>query len=229
MHANHSNRLLRISHRSWNTILPTTALALIGLCGCEGSRGPDPAARDATGSPTAADANRSKPPGDSTDASADRHSSDASTADARTGSAPDNGQPSARSGTNARGAGATTHGNAGKGDQQAPSSGSDSPAGASSNGGASAAGLVTISEVIERVNDAAPHRLVEVISSGNRLSIKTENVRRLRLHRSRAPGLTSSGSVAIQIDGQGVEWLVRTDVLELERSASGAWAPAAPR
>lgn len=79
------------------------------------------------------------------------------------------------------------------------------------------------------MNDASPHRVVEVISAGNRLSIKTENVRRLRLHRSRAPGLTASGSVAILVDGQGIEWLVRTDVLELERSASGAWAPVDPR
>ena len=60
-----------------------------------------------------------------------------------------------------------------------------------------------------------------------RLVIETRNVRRLRIDRQRAE-LSQRRSVALQIDGQGLEWLARSQVSEFERSVNGEWKPVKP-
>lgn len=62
---------------------------------------------------------------------------------------------------------------------------------------------------------------------GNRLVIETRNVRRLRIDRAQAE-LNLRRSVALQIDGQGLEWLAKSEVTEFERSVNGEWTPVKP-
>lgn len=62
---------------------------------------------------------------------------------------------------------------------------------------------------------------------GNRLVIETRNVRRMRIDRTRAE-LNLRRSVALQIDGQGLEWLAKSEVTDFERSVNGEWQPVKP-
>lgn len=59
------------------------------------------------------------------------------------------------------------------------------------------------------------------------LSIRTEGVRTLRLLRAHWPH-EIAGSIAINIDGQGIEWTRRRDVLELNCGVNGGWSVAPP-
>lgn len=76
--------------------------------------------------------------------------------------------------------------------------------------------------VIEPLDRARPFHVDAEAQPAGVLRLSTANVRRLRLFRERLP-FTTSGSVAVRIDGQGVEWSGRHAWIELERSAGGQW------
>jgi hypothetical protein len=63
--------------------------------------------------------------------------------------------------------------------------------------------------------------------SGNRLVIDTRNVRRLRINRDRVP-LNRRRSISLQLDGQGLEWLASSKVVEFECTVNGEWVPVKP-
>ncbi len=63
--------------------------------------------------------------------------------------------------------------------------------------------------------------------AGNRLVIDTHNVRRLHIDRDRVP-LDRRRSISLQLDGQGLEWLASSKVVEFERAMNGEWVPAKP-
>jgi hypothetical protein len=81
--------------------------------------------------------------------------------------------------------------------------------------------------VIERFEPQQRAAVEARREDGNRLVIDTRNVRRMRIDRTRAE-LNLRRSVALQIDGQGLEWLPKSDVTEFERSVNGAWTPVKP-
>lgn len=54
------------------------------------------------------------------------------------------------------------------------------------------------------------------------INLQTANVRRLQLTREALP-FASAGSIAVRIDGQGIEWQPRYPVLELELLQNGSW------
>ena len=81
--------------------------------------------------------------------------------------------------------------------------------------------------VVERYDAQKRATVTARPSDGNQLAIETRNVKRLRIDRGRA-GLNLQRSVALQLDGQGIEWLARSPVVEFERSINGEWAPVRP-
>lgn len=84
-------------------------------------------------------------------------------------------------------------------------------------------------EIVDSLAAATP-RIESTVSAPNAIDLKTVGVRRLRLLRSEWPHRVTT-SIAVRIDGQGIEWTGKRDVLELERSDNGDWAilpPAAP-
>ena len=83
---------------------------------------------------------------------------------------------------------------------------------------------VTIVERFMASNRAAAEVRVE---AGNRLVIDTHNVRRLHIDRDRVP-LNRRRSISLQLDGQGLEWLVHSKVVEFQRSMAGEWTPVKP-
>ncbi len=81
--------------------------------------------------------------------------------------------------------------------------------------------------LLERYQPGQP-AVVRVLTEGqSRLVIETRNVRRLRIDRDRVP-LDRAHSIALQLDGQGIEWLAKSDVIEFERSPNGDWGPFKP-
>lgn len=54
------------------------------------------------------------------------------------------------------------------------------------------------------------------------VNLQTTNVRRLQLKREALP-FTASGSIAVRIDGQGIEWQQKYPLLELELLQNGSW------
>jgi len=58
----------------------------------------------------------------------------------------------------------------------------------------------------------------------SRLELLTENVSRLKIVR-RKLALQQQRSIVIQIDGQGIEWTPKVEVVELVRTPSGIWKP----
>ncbi len=65
------------------------------------------------------------------------------------------------------------------------------------------------------------------VEPGNRLVVNTRNVSRLHIDRDRVP-LDRRRSISLQLDGQGLEWLAGSKVVEFERSVNGEWRPARP-
>jgi hypothetical protein len=76
----------------------------------------------------------------------------------------------------------------------------------------------------ERYNPLARATVEVRPEPGNRLSIDTHNVRRLRIDHDRVP-LNRRRSISLQLDGQGLEWLSSSKVEEFERSVNGVWTP----
>ncbi|MGD8453117.1 MAG: hypothetical protein PVJ57_14965 [Phycisphaerae bacterium] len=76
--------------------------------------------------------------------------------------------------------------------------------------------------VLERYDASEPARVHYEITSPHRLALETFNVRRLRIERRGLP-MATSGSLALRLDGQVIEWTADSTVVEFERSANGVW------
>lgn len=76
--------------------------------------------------------------------------------------------------------------------------------------------------ILERAAAGKKVSLDVKIEGTNTLKITSDNVERIRLTRKNLP-LPRGKSVAIMIDLQGIEWTASTEIVELERSANGAW------
>jgi len=81
--------------------------------------------------------------------------------------------------------------------------------------------------IVERFKPAERAAAQVTTETGNRLVIDTRNVRRLRIDRDRVP-LNQRRSIALLLDGQGLEWLPHSKVVEFERSVNGGWTPVKP-
>ncbi len=81
--------------------------------------------------------------------------------------------------------------------------------------------------VVEHYRPTAPASVRAATERGNRLVIETRNVKRLRIERSKLP-LDPERSIALELDGQGIEWLRYSQVTEFERSTNGDWKPVRP-
>lgn len=75
---------------------------------------------------------------------------------------------------------------------------------------------------LERIESARGHRLDAEFRQQGVIVLSTANIRRLRVERSRLPTRVAS-SIAVRIDGQGIEWSPRHQWIELERSSVGQW------
>ena len=64
-------------------------------------------------------------------------------------------------------------------------------------------------------------------AEGHRVALETQNVQRLHIDRGRLP-VRQDRSIALILDGQGIEWLASSPVTEFERSENGVWAPVKP-
>ncbi len=78
--------------------------------------------------------------------------------------------------------------------------------------------------VLERYEPQKPATARAQTGPGNRLTIDTRNVRRLRIDRDAVP-LRADRNIVLQLDGQGFEWLAGSRVTEFERSDNGVWSP----
>ena len=78
-----------------------------------------------------------------------------------------------------------------------------------------------------RFDSQQPAHATVLGAADHRLAIDTRNVQRLRIDRERLP-FKHDRSIALILDGQGIEWLANSRVVEFERSANGAWTPVKP-
>ncbi len=65
------------------------------------------------------------------------------------------------------------------------------------------------------------------VENGRRLIIDTTNVKRLRIFRDRLT-IARGRTIALLIDGQGIEWRSSSRTEEFERSQTGDWSAAGP-
>lgn len=82
-------------------------------------------------------------------------------------------------------------------------------------------------KLVERYDAAAQAEVKVVEAEGRRLTLTTQNVKRLRIDRVESP-LVRGRSINLRLDGQPLEWLANSPVTEFERSANGVWAPVKP-
>jgi hypothetical protein len=81
-------------------------------------------------------------------------------------------------------------------------------------------------EIVDSLAGVTP-KIDSTLTSPNAIDLTTAGVRRIRLLRSQWPRRVTT-SIAVRIDGQGIEWTGKRDVLELERSDNGDWAIRSP-
>ena len=81
--------------------------------------------------------------------------------------------------------------------------------------------------IVQRTHDDKRASVRARIEKPRRLVLETDNVTRVRIDR-RELGLPRSRSITIRIDGQGIEWTPRYDVVELKRTIDGVWSPVKP-
>lgn len=81
--------------------------------------------------------------------------------------------------------------------------------------------------IVRRTHDDKRASVRARIEKPRRLVLETDNVTRVRIDR-RELELPRGRSITIRIDGQGIEWTPRYDVVELERTAGGVWSPVKP-
>jgi hypothetical protein len=82
--------------------------------------------------------------------------------------------------------------------------------------------------IVRRYDPGAAAQVQVTTVAGHRLVIETRNVQCLHIDRDTSP-LDRSRSIALVLDGQGIEWLARSKVVEFERSPNGVWMPVKPR
>lgn len=70
--------------------------------------------------------------------------------------------------------------------------------------------------------DLAADASVNSQIDGNHLVVDTHNVRRLRMNRELLP-VRQDRSIALTLDGQGIEWRSSSETVELQRTPAGAW------
>ena len=81
--------------------------------------------------------------------------------------------------------------------------------------------------IVQRTHDDKRASVLARIEKPRRLVLDTDNVTRVRIDR-RELELPRNRSITIRIDGQGIEWTPRYDMVELERTAGGVWSPVKP-
>ncbi|MDX2198553.1 MAG: hypothetical protein SF069_06220 [Phycisphaerae bacterium] len=65
------------------------------------------------------------------------------------------------------------------------------------------------------------------IGPGSKLTLDTDNVRRLRIDRAELE-LPANRSIVLNLDGQVIEWRANSPVREFERTPAGVWQPVRP-
>lgn len=81
--------------------------------------------------------------------------------------------------------------------------------------------------IVARYDASATAEVKIVEAEGRRLTLATQNVKRLRIDRVESP-LVRGRSINLRLDEQPLEWLANSPVTEFERSANGVWAPVKP-
>jgi hypothetical protein len=81
--------------------------------------------------------------------------------------------------------------------------------------------------VVERFEPLQRAVVRAQLEGQRRIIIETDNVARLRISRHKLD-FAARRSIVLRIDGQGIEWTPRYDLVELERSRNGAWSPVRP-
>jgi hypothetical protein len=81
--------------------------------------------------------------------------------------------------------------------------------------------------LVARIDARQPARAEVLGAAEQRLAVNTHNVKRLRIERGRLP-FRKDRSIALILDGQGIEWRADSKVVEFERSPNGAWMPVKP-
>lgn len=76
--------------------------------------------------------------------------------------------------------------------------------------------------IVQREQSDATARVDFELSGTDRLTLSTANVKRLRITRENSP-LEKRRSVAIRIDGRGIEWTPKRQTLLLEHTPTGDW------
>lgn len=81
--------------------------------------------------------------------------------------------------------------------------------------------------LVARFDAQQPVRVQVISAEGRRLVLDTHNVSRLRIDRAQVP-VQRDRSIVLLLDGQGIEWLASSKVVEFERSENGVWRPVRP-
>lgn len=81
--------------------------------------------------------------------------------------------------------------------------------------------------VTRRFEINRPIRVTATIQGDRRLIIESENVQRIKIDRAQIP-LRRDRSIILQLDGQPIEWMVKSEVTEFERTSTGIWVDVPP-
>lgn len=81
--------------------------------------------------------------------------------------------------------------------------------------------------ILRRTEPSAETNVTVRVAEGRRLELETRNVERLHIDRRNLP-LDTRRSIILVLDGQPLEWLVGSPVVEFERSTNGVWSPVKP-
>lgn len=81
--------------------------------------------------------------------------------------------------------------------------------------------------IVERFSASDAANVQAQTEGRHRLVLETRNVRRLHIDRDKLP-LDKNRSIALVLDGQGIEWLAGSQTVEFERSRTGEWTPVKP-
>lgn len=79
--------------------------------------------------------------------------------------------------------------------------------------------------ILERMDAGAPVDVLVVLEPPSRIRIDTTNIKRLRIDRESLP-LDSNGSIALILDGVGIQWFAKSSRVEFVRTRNGGWRPA---
>lgn len=80
-----------------------------------------------------------------------------------------------------------------------------------------------VAEVLELINPNEAYQSIEAAAPPNKFTLTTRNIKRMRLSRDHIGGMRQDRSISLLVDGQGIEWLPKSRVIELRRTTTGAW------